>query len=155
RSAPQVLCPSVFGLAFLARGVIEIICFDGPFQLPLHFIGQGSIPQPPAPAIARPAMHPQLSRNTARRAREAQQEGGKNPVGQRALALVEQRIGEIIEGALTAVVPVAFAAGSVVVRAPRIDVLALAPGTLEWSIFPSQCMNVGVTLVAVEEFVQV
>src|SRR5262244_2890126 len=68
-AAPQGLGPSVFGLAFLASRVIEIIGFDGPCQLPLHFIGQGSIPQPPAPAIARPAMHPQLSRNTSRRAR--------------------------------------------------------------------------------------
>src|SRR5262244_4226769 len=66
RSAPQVLCPSVFGLAFLASGVIEIICFDGPFQLPLHFIGQGSIAQPPAPTVAGPAMDAQLSGNAAR-----------------------------------------------------------------------------------------
>ena len=44
RAAPQVLCPAVFGLAFLTSGVREIICFDSPFQLPLHFIGEGSIP---------------------------------------------------------------------------------------------------------------
>ena len=40
-------------------------------------------------------------------------------------------IRQIIEGAPAAVTPVAFAAGAVVVRPPRIDVLALAPGTLE------------------------
>jgi hypothetical protein len=38
---------------------------------------------------------------------------------------------------------------------PGIDVLALAPGTLEWPIFPSQRMNVGLTLVDVEELVDV
>src|SRR5262252_416243 len=68
RAAPQVLYPSVFGLALLASGVIEIIGFNGPCQLPLHFIGQGSIPQPPAPAVAGPDMHPQLSGNPPRRA---------------------------------------------------------------------------------------
>jgi hypothetical protein len=100
-------------------------------------------------------MHPQLSRNTSRRAREAQQEGGENPVWQRSLALVEQRIGEVIEGALAAVAPVAFAPGAVVILSPRIDVLALAPGTLEGTLFPSQRMDVGVTLVNVEEVVDV
>ena len=60
-----------------------------------------------------------------------------------------------IEGALTAVAPVAFAPGSVVVLPPRIDVLALAPGTLEWTIFPPQRMNVNLTLVDVEELVEV
>ena len=53
--------------------------------------------QPPAPAIARPAMHPQLLRHPSRRTRQAQQEGGENPVWQRSLALVEQRMGEIVE----------------------------------------------------------
>ena len=63
--------------------------------------------------------------------------------------------GEIVEGALAAVTPVAFTAGAVVVLPPRIDVLALAPGTLEGTIFSSQRMDVGVTLVDVEEFVDV
>src|SRR6266849_6391460 len=100
-------------------------------------------------------MHPQLSRNTSRRAREAQQEGGENPVRQRALALVEQRIGEVIEGALAAVAPVVFAAGAVVVFAPRIHVVALTAGALQWAIFPSRRMDVDLTLVDVEEVVDV
>jgi hypothetical protein len=48
-----------------------------------------------------------------------------------------------------------FAAGAIVVRAPWIDVLALAPGTLEWAIFPPQRMDIGLTLVNVEELVDI
>jgi len=64
-------------------------------------------------------------------------------------------MGKVVEGALAAVTPGAFAPGAVVVRPPRIDVLALAPGTLEGTIFPPQRMNVGLTLVDVEELVDV
>ena len=60
-----------------------------------------------------------------------------------------------IEGALAAMTPVAFPAGAVVVRPPRINVLALAPGTLQGTIFPPQRMDVGLTLVGVEELVDV
>jgi hypothetical protein len=63
-------------------------------------------------------------------------------VWERPLALVQQSVGEVIEGALAAVAPVAFAPGAVVVIAPRIDILALTPGTLERSIFPPECMNI-------------
>ena len=55
---------------------------------------------------------------------------------------MEQRIGEIVDGTLAAVAPVAFASRSVVVMAPRIDVVALAPGTLQRAIFPSQGMDI-------------
>jgi len=68
---------------------------------------------------------------------------------------MEQGVGEIVEGALTAVAPVEFASGSVVIIALWIDSLALAPGTLEGTIFPSQRMDVGLTLFAVEELVDV
>ena len=64
-------------------------------------------------------------------------------------------MGEVVEGALAAVAPVAFATGSVVVCPPRINVVALAPGTLQGTIFPSQRMDVGLTLVNVEELVDV
>ena len=74
---------------------------------------------------------------------------------QRPLALREQGMGEVVEGALAAVTPIAFAPGAVVVLPPRIDVLALAPGTLEGPIFPPECMDVGLTLVGVEELVEV
>ena len=40
---------------------------------------------------------------------------------------MEQRLGQIVAGALTAVAPIAFASRPVVVRAPRVDVVALAP----------------------------
>jgi hypothetical protein len=63
--------------------------------------------------------------------------------------------GEIVEGALAAVTPVAFAAGAVVVLPPGIDVLTLASGTLEWPVFPSQRMNTGLTSVDIEELVDV
>jgi hypothetical protein len=68
---------------------------------------------------------------------------------------VEQRIGEVIEGALAAVTPVAFAARAVVIRPPRIDILALAPGTLEGPIFPPERMDIDVAAIGVEELVEV
>jgi len=64
-------------------------------------------------------------------------------------------MGQIIEGPLAAVAPVAFAARSVVVRPPRIHVLALAPGTLQGTIFPPQRMDVLLTLFGVEELVDI
>jgi hypothetical protein len=66
---------------------------------------------------------------------------------------VEQGIGEVVEGALTAVAPVAFAARPVVVRAPQIDVVAVAPGTLQWAIFPSQSMDIGLAGFYTEQLV--
>jgi hypothetical protein len=100
-------------------------------------------------------MDTQLSSNTPRRTRQAQQEGGQNPVWERALALVQEGIGKVIEGALAAIAPVAFTPGAVVIRAPRINVVALAPGTLQRALFPPQCMNVGLTLFGIEELVDV
>ena len=44
---------------------------------------------------------------------------------------------------------------AVVLRAPGIDVLALAPGTLEWTLFPPERMEVGLTVFDVEELVEV
>ena len=68
---------------------------------------------------------------------------------------MEQRLGQIVEGALTAVAPIAFASRPVVVCAPRVDVVALAPGTLQRAIFPPERMDVGLTLVDIEELVNV
>jgi hypothetical protein len=68
---------------------------------------------------------------------------------------VEQGVGEVIEGALAAVTPVAFTPGSVVIIPPRIDVLTLTPGTLECTIVPPQRMDVDVTLIDVEEVVDI
>jgi hypothetical protein len=64
-----------------------------------------------------------------RRTREAQQEGGEDPVDERSFTLSEQGVGEIVEGAPTAVAPVTFDSWPVVVIAPETDLLALAPGT--------------------------
>ena len=100
-------------------------------------------------------MHPQLSCNSARRTRQAQQEGGENPIWQRALALVKQCMGEVVEGPLAAVTPVALTPWPIVVVPPRIDLQTLAPGALEGPLFPAQRMDVGVTLVDVEELMDV
>ncbi len=74
---------------------------------------------------------------------------------QRPLALVQQGIGEVVEGALAAMALVALAPGAVVVRAPRIDVVAIATGTLQWAIFPPQCVDVGLALFGAEELVDI
>jgi len=68
---------------------------------------------------------------------------------------VEQGIGEVVKGALATVTPVPFTSGAIVVRPPRINILALAPGTLEGTIFPPQRMDVSLTLVDVEELVDI
>ena len=62
-------------------------------------------------------------------------------------------MGQIIEGPLAAVAPVALAPGAVVVRAPGIDIATLAPGTLQRAIFPPQCVEVGLTLFCAEKLV--
>ena len=64
-------------------------------------------------------------------------------------------MGEVVESARAAVTPVAFAPGTIVVRPPGINILALAPRTWEGTIFPPQRMNVNLTLVDVEELVDV
>jgi hypothetical protein len=87
-------------------------------------------------------MDPQLSGNPSRRTRQAQQEGGQNPVRARPPALVEQGMGEVVEGTLAAVAPVALTPRAVVVRPPGIDVLALAPRTLKGAFFPPERVDV-------------
>jgi hypothetical protein len=42
-AAPQVLFPTVLGLAFLPGGVIEVIRFHGARHLAIGFIGNGRI----------------------------------------------------------------------------------------------------------------
>jgi hypothetical protein len=72
---------------------------------------------------------------------------------QRPLALVEQGSGEVVEGALAAVTPVAFASGAILVRAPVANVVALAARTLQRTVFPPERMDVGLALFGVEEVV--
>src|SRR4030095_15155646 len=50
-AGPRLLS-AFLGLPLIARGVIEVIGFDGPLQLAIHLIRQGGVAQPPAPAIA-------------------------------------------------------------------------------------------------------
>src|SRR4029453_14225954 len=101
-------------------------------------------------------MHPHLSGNAARGTRQAQQEGRQNPVHHRALATVQERAREVIEGALASLLftAIAFQTGLGMVRAPWSDVEALTAGTLEGSIFPAQRMDVGLTRFGVEEVVE-
>jgi hypothetical protein len=68
---------------------------------------------------------------------------------------MEQGMGQIVEGPLAAVAPVALASRSVVVRPPGIDVLALAPRILERTIFPPERMDIGLTVFGVEELVDI
>jgi hypothetical protein len=68
---------------------------------------------------------------------------------------MEQGMGQIVEGALAAVAPVALAPRAVVVCPPGSDVLALAPGTLEWAFFPPERMDIGLTVFGVEELVDI
>ena len=74
----------------------------------------------------------------------------------RALATVQERAREVIEGApavllFTAVV---VQSGLVVVGTPRTDVVALTARTLERPLLPVQDMDVGLTRYGVEEVVK-
>ena len=74
----------------------------------------------------------------------------------RALAAIQERAREVIEGALAALLftAVAFQAWLGVVRTPGTDVEALTAGTLEGPIFPAQRMDVELTRFGVEEVVE-
>ena len=100
-------------------------------------------------------MDAQLSGHTPRRTRETEEKRRQNPVRQRPPTLVEQGSGEVVEGALAAMAPAAFASGTVLVRAPASNVVTLASRTLQWTVFPPQRMDVGLTLADVEELVDV
>jgi hypothetical protein len=65
-------------------------------------------------------MHAHLPRNAPRRAGETEQKSGQNPVHDRALAAVQERAREVIEGALATLLfaAVAFQARLGVVGAP-------------------------------------
>src|SRR3989454_679604 len=153
RLASQRLLPTPFGLPLVAGGMVEVIRFNRACQLAMHLVRQRGLPQPPAPTIAGTDMDPHLPRDTPRRTGETEQKRCQNTVWQRPLALMEQGIGQIVEGALAAVAPVAFASGSVVVIAPGTNGLAVATGTLPWAIFPPQRMDVGLACIGTEKLV--
>jgi hypothetical protein len=155
RSAAQRLLPVLRRLALVAGRVIEVIRLDRPIQLALHLVGQGRIAQPPAPLIAGPDMDSQFPSNAPGRTGEAHQKGGEYPVRQWPCALVQQGLGKVVEGALATRAPVAFTPGSVVVLAPGIDLVTVAPGTLEGAILPPQGVDVRLTLLGAEKLVDV
>jgi hypothetical protein len=101
-------------------------------------------------------MDAQLSGNTPRRARQAQQKGGENPVCKGALAAVQKGAREVIEGALAGLLftAVALQSGLVVIRAPGTNMVTLTPGALQKPIFPAQPMDVRLTRFGVEEVVE-
>src|SRR5215831_5855618 len=101
-------------------------------------------------------MHPQLSGIAARGTRQAQQKRREHPVHDRALAAVQERSREIIEGALAALLfaAVAFESRLVVIRAPGTDVVALRSGALQRPIFPAYRMDIRLTRFGVEELVE-
>ena len=68
---------------------------------------------------------------------------------------MEQGSGEVVKGTLAPVTPVPLTPGAIVVRPPRINILALAPGTLEGTIFPPQRMDVRLALFEAEELVDI
>src|SRR4029450_5644720 len=101
-------------------------------------------------------MAPQLFGNTPRCTRQAQEKRGQHPVHHRALAAIQERAREVIDGALAALLftAVALQARLGVIGAPGTDVEALTAGTLEGPIFPAQRMEVGLTRFGVEEVVE-
>jgi hypothetical protein len=74
----------------------------------------------------------------------------------RALAAVQERAREVIEGALAGLLftAVALQSGLVVIRAPGADVVALTSGALQGPIFSAQRMDVSLTRCGVEEVVE-
>jgi hypothetical protein len=63
-------------------------------------------------------------------------------------------MGEVVEGALAAMTPIALAPWAILICAPAANVVALAPRTLEGTIFPPQRTDVGSALFGAEELVQ-
>jgi hypothetical protein len=66
---------------------------------------------------------------------------------------VQQGIGEVVEGALAAMTPVALTSGAVLICAPLSNGMALAPRTLERTILPPEYTDVRLALFGVEELV--
>jgi hypothetical protein len=102
-------------------------------------------------------MDAQFLGNTPGRTSKAQQKGGENPVGEGALAAVQECAREVIEGALAVLLltAVAFQSGLVVIRPPGTNVVALAPRALQRTVFPSECMDIRLALFEAEEVVHI
>ena len=111
--------------------------------------------QPPAPTVAGADMDPQLPGDATGRTRETQQKGRQNPVRERPLALGQQRVGEVIEGAPTAVAPITFQPWPIMVGAPGTNSWAVTPGTVERAIVPPQRMDVSLAWFGTEALVDI
>src|SRR4030095_15303028 len=139
----------------MAGSVVEVFACHRPLQLAVHLIRQGGIAQPPAPAIAGPDMDAHFPGDAPRRARQTQQKGGKNPVGEGALAAVQECAREVIEGAFTVLLltAVAFQSRLVVIRPPGTNVVALAPRGMRRALLTSECIGIHMALFEAEEVV--
>lgn len=155
RAVSQRVLSAACGLALVPSRVREVLRFHRARQLPIGGRGERRLAQPPTPARAGAEMAPSFPGHASRRTRQAPQEGGEHPVRPRGLALVEEGVGEGMAGALAAIAPGAFASRAVGIGPPRSDVLAPAPGTLQGTLLPPQRMEVGVTLLDLEEGVDI
>ena len=66
---------------------------------------------------------------------------------------MQQGSGEVVEGALATMAPVAFAPGAVLVRAPLANVVALAARTVQRTLVPPERTEVRLALFSAEEVV--
>src|SRR5262245_45004684 len=79
-SASQRLLPALLRLPLVPCDVVEVIRFYCACQATIGLVGDGSIPEPPAPAITGPTMDAQLSSNTPRRTRQTEQKCRQDPM---------------------------------------------------------------------------
>jgi len=68
---------------------------------------------------------------------------------------MQQGIGEVVEGPLTAMAPGPFAPGSILLCAPLANVVALTARTLQRTILPPERTAVRLALCGVEEVMQI
>src|SRR5262249_1805729 len=67
---------------------------------------------------------------------------------------MQQGSGEVVEGALATMAPVAFAPRAILVCTPLSNVVTLTSRTLQRTILPPQRTDIGLALFGVEEVVQ-
>ena len=68
---------------------------------------------------------------------------------------MQQGIGEVVEGVLAAMAPVAFAPRTILVGTPLSNVVTLTSRTLQRTIFPPEGMDVRLALFGTEELMEV
>src|SRR5262249_35798427 len=82
RPVSQRLLPALACLALVAGGMVEVIGVHRARQPTIGFVGDGGIPEPPAPAITGPTMDAQLAGHPPRRTRETEEKRRQHPVWQ-------------------------------------------------------------------------